>query len=164
MFGLYITKTSTERCLGHIESVLAPVTRKGPGTAPNSSDEDVNVICTLFSFCPCFSEWQLHFPLPQISFLLGARTMVSDSPLAHISHFAILPFCHSRRKGWVSRIPEKSNDWSSLGHVPASWSKLHDQRKWEQWLTTPLEPPTALGVGGWTSVQAPYVMYVAKNW
>lgn len=135
MLGLCITRTSTERSLGHIESVLAPVTRKRHGTAPNNSGEEVNVTCTLSSFCPCFCEWQLHFPLPQISFLLGARTMVSDSPWAHISHFAILPF----KKKRVSFRNPREEQWLVQLRSCAS---ILIQTPWPNEMRTVIDSPT----------------------
>lgn len=103
----------------------------------------MNVICTLSSFCPCFSEWQLHFPLPQISFLLGARTMVSDSPWAHISHFAILPF---KKKRVCFKNPREEQWLVQLG----SCASILIQTPWPKEMRTVIDnrPGTTYSAGG----------------
>lgn len=85
------------------------------------------------------SEYQLHSPLPQISFLLEVSAMASVAFGAHT--FAIQEEKGFLTLGPMSRIPGKGSDLPSLAHVPIFWSKPYDQQNGDRGQQPPSGPP-----------------------
>lgn len=93
----------------------------------------------------CFSEWQLHFPLPQIKFLLGARTQASDS-----SWLTYSQICHSRSKGFPGLSFKNPRQGLWLAQL---WSQAHMliHTPWPSEWSAMIGSPHRKHLHGWVS-------------